>query len=306
MIIHFMRKMNLLKAMRSFVIVAEKKSFSEAARELNIVTSAVSKQVSDLETHFSSQLLYRTTRAMHLTGEGEYYLEQFKDIIGRIDNLEDIASERQQQVSGHLCISAPQGSASLGYLQSTSDFIKQHPDVRISWLFLNRFVNMVEEGVDLSIRIGELADSRLIARYYASVSVHFVASPQYIKQHGLPLHPKELSKHQCILDSSNQIPGRWHFNEKGVEQNISVTAFVQANDGEIAAKFAADGHGIAFIPTFLMQAYLDSGKLVPILRDFELEPAPISLVFPSNRLMNPALRALIEFLLENKPKQTMA
>ena len=295
--------MDLLKAMRTFVIVTEKNSFSDASRELNLVTSAVSKQVSDLEAHFSSQLLYRTTRAMHLTSEGKYYLEQFKDIIARVDSLEDIASERQQRVAGHLCISAPQGSASLGYLQSTSDFIKHHPDVRISWLFLNRFVNMVEEGIDLSIRVGELADSSMIARRYSSVRVHFVASPKYIKDHGLPLHPKELSNHQCILDSSNEMPGRWRFNENGYEQHVSVKAFVQANDGEIAAKFAVDGHGIAYIPTFLMQLYLDSGELIAVLRDYEFEPSPVSLVFPANRLMNPTLRTLIDFLLETKPKQ---
>jgi len=241
--------MDLLKAMRTFITVAEKESFTEASRELNIVTSAVSKQVSDLEVHFSSQLLYRTTRAMHLTSEGEYYLEQFKDIVARIDNLEDISSERQQKVAGHLTISAPQGSSSLGYLQSTSEFIKRHPDIRISWLFLNRFVSMVEEGVDLSIRIGELADSSLIARHYSSVNVHCVASPDYIKRHGMPKHPKDLNKHQCIIDSSNRQPGRWRFMENGVEQNIPVKAFIQANEGEVAAKFAADGHGIAYLPT---------------------------------------------------------
>ena len=296
-----MRKIDLLKAIRTFVMVAEKESFTEASRELNIVASAVSKHVSDLEAHFSSQLLYRTTRAMHLTGEGEYYLEQFRDILARIDGLEDIASERQQRVAGHLSISAPLGSASLGYLQSTSEFIKRHPDIRISWLFLNRFVNMVEEGIDLSIRIGELPDSNLIARHYSSVKVHFVASPNYIKRFGIPKHPKELNQHQCIVDSSNRQPKRWRFRENRVEQNIVVKSFVQANDGEVAAKFAADGHGIAYLPTFLMQAYLDSGELLPILNEFELEASSVSLVFPANRLMNPALRALIEFLLEDRP-----
>ena len=298
-----MRKIDLLKAMRSFVIVADRESFTEASRELNIVASAVSKHVSDLEQHFSSQLLYRTTRAMHLTSEGEYYLEQFKEIIARIDSLENIASERLQQVAGNLTISAPQGSAALGYLHSTSEFIKRHPDVRISWLFLNRFVNMVEEGVDLSIRIGELADSNLIARQYTSIKVHFVASPDYIKQHGLPKPPKELSQHQCVLDSSNRQPGRWRYSEAGKESTITVKGFVQANDGEVEARFTADGHGIAYLPSFLIQQYLDSGELSPILEGYEFDETPVSLVFPANRLMNPALRALIEFLIEYKPAQ---
>jgi DNA-binding transcriptional LysR family regulator len=296
-----MRKIDLLKAMRTFMLVAQKESFSDAARELNIVTSAVSKQVSELERHFSSQLLYRTTRAMHLTSEGRFYQAQFKDIIARIDNLEDITNERQQRVAGHLCLSAPQGSASLGYLKSTSDFIKKHPDVRVSWLFLNRFVNMVEEGVDLSFRIGELADSSLIARHYSSVNVHFVASPDYIKTHGLPLHPNELSQHQCIVDSSNRFPGRWRYLDKNGEQTITVQAFIQANDGEVAARFAAEGHGVTQLPTFLMNQYLETGELVPILSLFELASVPVSLVFPANRLMNPALRTLIEFLMANRP-----
>lgn len=302
MIIRYMRKMDLLKAMRTFVLVAEKESFSAASRELNLVTSAVSKQVSDLEAHYSSQLLYRTTRAMHLTDEGQYYIERFKEIIGRVDDLDDIANERQQKIAGHLRISAPPGSASLGFLQSTSDFVKSYPDVRISWMFVNRFVNMVEEGIDLSIRVGELPDSNLIAKRYSSMKVHFIASPAYIEKQGVPSHPDNLSQHQCLVDSSNRQPGRWRYIENGAEQQISVKAFMEANDGDAVAKFAADGHGIAYLPTFLMQSYLDSGQLKPILREFEIASSPVSLVFPANRLMNPALKTLIDYLMENKPE----
>jgi len=293
--------MDLFKAMRTFVLVAEKQSFSAASRELNLVTSAVSKQVADLETHFSTQLLYRTTRTMHLTNEGEYYIEQFKDIIARIDDLEDIANQRQQKIAGHLHISAPQGSASLGFLQSASDFLKHYPNVRISWMFMNRFANMAEEGIDLSIRVGELPDSNLIARRYSAISVYFVASPEYIHKHGLPEHPKELLQHQCILDSSNRLPGRWRYMENGVEEHVAVDSFLAVNDGEIAAKFVADGHGIAQLPTFLMQSYLDSGQLLPILTDFEFAAAPVSLVFPANKLINPTLRTFIDYLVDNKP-----
>lgn len=293
--------MDLFKAMRTFVLVAEKQSFSAASRELNLVTSAVSKQVADLEAHFSTQLLYRTTRTMHLTNEGEYYIEQFKDIIARIDDLEDIANQRQQKIAGHLHISAPRGSASLGFLQSAGDFLKRYPNVRISWMFMNRFANMAEEGIDLSIRVGELPDSNLIARRYSAISVHFVASPEYIHKHGLPEHPKELLQHQCILDSSNRLPGRWRYMANGVEEHVAVDSFLAVNDGEIAAQFAADGHGIAQLPTFLMQSYLDSGQLLPILTDFEFAAAPVSLVFPTNKLINPTLRTFIDYLVDNKP-----
>lgn len=301
-----MRKIDLFKSMRTFVMVADKGSFSAAARELDIVTSAVSKQVVDLEAYFATQMLYRTTRAMHLTSEGEYYLEQFKEIIGRIENLEDVAQQREQKISGHITISAPQGSATLGYLDAVSAFIKRHPELRVSWLFVNRFVNMVEEGIDLSIRVGELADSGLIARRYTDVKVHYVASPDYLSRHGEPENPKQLLHHQCIVDSSNRFPKRWRFQHQGQEETVTVNAFIQANDGEVAAKFAADGHGVAYLPTFLMQAYLDRGELQPILRQYEFEAVPVSLVFPANRLMNPALRALIEHLLEDQKREEPA
>lgn len=302
MIILMKRKIDLLKAMNTFVLVAEKGSFSEVARELNIVTSAISRQVSDIETHYDCQLLYRTTRSMHLTAEGEFYIERFKDIVSRIDELDNIAHERQQKIAGNIRISAPLGSTQLGVLQSTSEFVKQHPEVKVSWMFVNRFVNMVEEGIDLSIRVGELPDSNLIARKYATVKVHFVASPEYLEKFGKPLHPKELVDHQCILDSSNRLPGRWRYLEKQKEELVAITPFIEANDGDVTARLAADGHGIAQLPTFLMQSYLDSGELVPILGDFEFKPSPVSLVFPANKLMNSTLKALINYLIEHKPK----
>ncbi|WP_281556371.1 LysR family transcriptional regulator [Thalassomonas sp. RHCl1] len=295
------RKIDLLKAMKTFVLVLEKGSFSAASRELNIVASAISRQVSDLEEHFSCQLLYRTTRAMQLTAEGRYYLEQFKDVLARMENLEDLSHQRQQKVAGNIRISAPRGSAGLGFLKAASDFMKLHPQVKISWLFVNRFVNMVEEGVDLAIRVGELADSSFIARRYGQVKVNFVASEQYLKNRGSPGYPKELQQHQCIVDSSNRLPGRWRYREGGKEELVAVHAFVEANDGDIVARLAADGHGIAYLPSFLTQDYLDAGQLVPVLQDYAFDAAPVSLVYPANRLMNPALNALVSYLLEHKP-----
>ncbi len=296
-----MGKIDLLKAMRTFNVVVDKGSFSAASRELSLVTSAISKQVSDLEQHFSTQLLYRTTRAMHLTSEGEFYAKRFQEIISRVEELESISSNRQHTISGKVTISAPVDSESLGIFKSTSDFIKNHPSVRISWLFVNRFVNMVEEGIDLSVRVGSLPDSSMIARHYSTTPIYYVASPEYLKKNGYPKHPLELAKHQCILDTSNRLPNRWRYCEDGVKNHIQLDAFVEANDGVAAAKLAANGHGIAFLPAFLMQDFLDNNKLVAVLRKYEFEPSPVSLVFPSYQLSNPTLKALIEYVLQNKP-----
>lgn len=300
MIILVMRNIDLFKAMRTFVKVAELESFSAASRDLNIVASAVSRQVSDIEEYFDCQFLYRTTRAMNLTAEGLYYLEQFKEIINRLDDLKGKSQQRHHKIAGHLRISAPTGSASLGFLKAASDYVGQHPDLRLSWLFVNRFVNLVEEGVDLAIRVGDLPDSSFIARRYAHLRISFVASPDYLKRHGQPLHPKELSQHQCILDSSNRLPGRWRYKENGKEEQVAIRPHMELNDGDNVASCAADGLGIAYIPTFLMQNHIDEGRLVTILDEFELEQVPISLVYPSNRMVNPALRGLIDHILKSR------
>jgi len=299
MIVLMKRKIDLLKAMSTFIIVIDKGSFSAASRELNIVTSAISRQVSDLEEHFACQLLYRSTRAMSLTAEGKQYLEQFRNIIGSVEQLENKSDDLNRILSGHLTISAPSGSASLGFLKSVSDFMKLHPKVKISWLFVNRFVNMVQEGIDLSIRVGELPDSNFIARRYGSTQINFVASQHYINQHGRPKHPKELSEHQCLVDSSNRFPLRWRYQENGKEYHAPVDSFAEANDGDIVAKLATQSLGIAYLPTFLTQQYLDDGTLIPILTEFEFERIPVSLVYPAKLMINPLMKSLVAHLLDD-------
>ena len=292
------RKIDLLKAMKTFIVVIDKGSFSGASRELNIVTSAISRQVSDLEEHFSCQLLYRSTRAMSLTAEGKQYLEQFKSIIGNIERLENKSDDLNKELSGHITISAPCGSASLGFLKSTSDFMKLHPKVKISWLFVNRFVDMVQEGIDLSIRVGDLPDSNFIARRYSSTKINFVASPLYISKNGNPQHPREFREHNCLVDSSNRYPLRWHYQEGGKKQYASIDAFAQANDGDTVANLAAEDLGIAYLPTFLTQKYLDNGALIPLLTEFEFDHMPVSLVYPAKLMINPLLKSLVDYILE--------
>ncbi|WP_286267150.1 LysR family transcriptional regulator [Thalassotalea atypica] len=291
-----MRKIDLLKAMKTFTVVVECGSFSKASKELSIVTSAISKQISDIEQHFSAQLLNRTTRAMHITAEGEFYLKRFNEILAKVEELENISKSRNNKISGKIRISAPVDSESLGIFKRASEFVKLNPQINISWVFVNRFVNMVEEGVDISVRIGTLSDSNLIAKSYGSTHIHYVASPQYIDSHGVPKHPKDLSQHRCILDTSNQEPYRWRYNENGIKKHIQLKPFMEVNDGVSAAKLAAEGHGIAFLPTFLMHDQLNSGMVIPILRDFEFEPSPVSIVYPYHLQHNSVIKSLIDYI----------
>lgn len=300
MIVLMKRKMDLLKAINTFIKVADKNSFTAVARELNIVTSAISRQVADLESHFGCQLLYRTTRAMHLTAEGEQYYKEFREITEKIELLESKDEALDGTLKGQIKVSAPQGSEALGFLDAACEFLKQNPQVKVSWMFVNRYVNMVEEGIDLSIRMGELEDSSYIARRYKAVDINFVASPHYIETHGKPEHPSDLVKHLCITDSSNRQPNKWRYYENNKEQYVKLTSYTDTNNGETAARIAANGNGIAYLPSFLTQKYLLTGELVPVLQAYEFESLPASLVYPANLMMNRTLKAFVQFILDHK------
>lgn len=293
------RKIDLLKAMRTFLVVVEEMSFSAASRRLNLVTSAVSRQISDLEQHFDCSLLYRTTRAMRLTAEGEYYRQEFSRILQQLDQLEHNASERQHKIAGHLRLTAPMNIGRLGIQQKINRFLTTYPDVSLSWMLVNRYVNLTEEGIDLAIRVGELEDSGFIAREYQQMDVMFVASPAYLAQHGTPSHPKELVKHRCIVDSSNRQPGRWHYYENNRMQSINVPATIEVNQGGLVADFAAGGQGIGTLPDFLVSHYLQTGELVTLLDEYRIPPRPVSLVYPANKVGHLALSALLQCLLND-------
>ncbi|SDK00014.1 DNA-binding transcriptional regulator, LysR family [Ferrimonas sediminum] len=298
------RKIDLLKAMRTFVVVVDKLSFSAAARELNIVVSAVSRQVSDLEKHFDCILLYRTTRAMKLTPEGQHYLDEFKAVLERLDNLELSATQRQHKVAGRLRITSAFNIDQLGIQHVVADFLRQYPDVQLSWVLVNRYVNLIEEGFDLALRVGQLSDSGFIARHYLSIKILMVASPDYLAEHGSPDHPKALSKHRWLVDSSNRQPGRVHYQENGKQHQLSVNGHVDVNQGTLLADFAAAGLGIAQLPEFMLRRHLQQGKLVPILEEYQLPALDVSLVYPASKLTDPTLRAFIDHLLAHKHLST--
>lgn len=285
--------------MHTFRTVVEQESFSAAARKLSVVTSAVSRQVNDLEAHFGCRLLQRTTRSMTLTEEGREYLAGFSEILDRLASLQDDMSERQQVVAGELRITSPMHSLCFGLQPLISRFIRQYPQVKVSWLIMNRFVNLVEEGIDLAIRVGDLPDSGLVARRIGVTQVYCVAHPDYLARQGVPEHPKQLADHHCILDTSIRQPGRWRFQIDNATRYFSVRPVLEVNGGEPAAEFAADGLGVALLPDFLVRRYLDAGQLVRILDEYLMPASPVSVVYPANRVMKASQRAMIDFLVDN-------
>ncbi len=295
--------MDIVRAIRVFRTVVEQQSFSAAARELGQVNSAVSRQVSELEQHLGCKLLNRTTRSMSLTEEGHHYLDHFEGILNQVDELHHQVEHRRQQIGGLLRITAPLHIGHSGLQHLISGFLHRYPEVRFSWLIVNRYVDLIEEGCDLAIRAGEIPDSTLVARELDRMAVHFVASPEYLASAGTPAAPDQLNSHRCIVDGSIRSPSRWIYRSRsrGI-RHISVPATISVNNGELAAQFAAEGLGIAYLPDFLISDQLRDGRLTRILTSFEIDPVPVSLVWPANRMMRPALRALIDYLLEHYPE----
>lgn len=290
------RKIDLIKAIKIFLTVAEHNSFSRASGQLNLATSAVSKNVSDLERYYGCKLLLRNTRTMHLTSDGERLVVEFKQILQQLEQLKTDVLTRKNTVQGELIISCPEHAQGLGLNTLVSDFIKAYPNVKVTMLQQNRQAKLIDEGVDLAVRVGQLEDSSLMAIEWDCVDNLFVATPEFLKRHGTPTHPSELIHFPCIREISNKHSNRWRYRENGEEKRLRIDGRVQLDKGEVVAYFAAAGHGIANLPSFMVKTHLASGTLQPILTEYQTEPLPVSLLYSQKRQQKPVLNAFIEFI----------
>ncbi len=289
--------MDTLKAIRTFCQVVDSGSFSETARQLNLAVSAISRQIVELEKHFDCKLLYRTTRVMRLTPEGEFFEQQFRQILAQVDDLEHSIIERQQRIEGKLRITSPQNIGLSGINPQIASFLKQHPRVDLSWVMINRYVNLIEEGYDLAIRAGSLDDSSFVSRRYRSFRLKYAASPDYLADNGIPTHPRELKHHQCLLDNSLPTPERLPFYEQGEVKQVSVQRHFALNQGHLLVDFAEAGLGICHLPDFLLEDAINTGRLRPILEEFWQPPIDIYFVYPASKLSSPVVRTFIDHLL---------
>ncbi|MEM7208826.1 MAG: LysR family transcriptional regulator [Pseudomonadota bacterium] len=293
--------MDLFKAINTTLRVVDTGSLSAASRELNIAVSAISRQVSELEKHFDCTLLYRTTRTMKLTPEGEFFVAKFRQILGHVDELQDSLAERRQRVEGKLRITSPQNIGQMGINPHVASFMQKHPKVELSWMMVNRYVNLIEEGFDLAIRAGELDDSTFVSRRYGRFQMEFAASPEYLEKAGLPTHPRELVTHQCLLDSSLAQPGRIRYQENTEQKQVNVSGSFTLNQGHLLADFARLGLGVCHLPDFLLEGAKTRGELVPILEEYWQAPIDIFFVYPASKLTNTVVRAFIDHLLVHQP-----
>lgn len=288
--------MNRLDAMNLFVRVADLGSFAAVANQLGVARSVVTRQIAALEEHLGVKLMVRTTRQLTLTTAGTSYLQKCRTILDLIDAAEADVMEERLTPRGNLRVSLPLSFGLKRIAPLLPDFLKRYPDISLALDFTDRHVNLIDEGVDLAIRITARLDPGDVARKIGEMRLLAVASPAYQAQHGRPADPSELSAHACLGYSPKANNRPLTFQIDGQTENIYLPFRLQANNGDALAEAAAQGLGITLQPDFIVADYLARGALVRVLEGFEPPPLGIYAMLPSNRYLPHRVRALIDFL----------
>lgn len=278
-----------------FVYVAETTSFTQAAKKLNISTAHVSRRVTALEQRLNVKLLYRTTRKVSLTQEGQLFYQHCRSVLDGIEEAERVVTNLQQKPQGHIKLTAPVTYGEQKILPLVNNFIQQHNEVQVSAYLSNQKVDMVEQGFDLAIRLGKLADSTLMAKKLGRRKNYLCASPQYLEKYGMPHSLSELSDHSCLLGTLDY----WRFNVAGKEKTIKVKGSVRYNNGAGLTDAALKGLGIVQLPDYYVKDFIAQGKLLPLLSQFQEADEGIWAVYPHNRQLSPKIRALVDYLSEH-------
>jgi DNA-binding transcriptional LysR family regulator len=291
--------MDKFEDLQAFVAVVEAGSFTAAAERLGSAKSAVSRRVSALEERLGVQLLRRTTRVLNLTETGQSFYDHGARILADLDEAEAAVQHEHGELRGTLRVALPLSFGVRHMCKPIATFIKMHPKLHFDLDLNDRRIDLIEEGMDLALRIGHLKDSSLIARRLFDARTVIAASPHYVKTHGAPQTPEDLVDHDCLVYSNLADPGRWSWkDEKGKERVVKVNTVLRASSGDFLANAAAHGLGIVIQPTFLAAEAIRRGNLVPILTDYKWPVTPAFAVYPPTRHLSYRVRAFIDFLVE--------
>lgn len=292
--------MDRLANMEAFVRVAETQSFSEAARRLRTSKSLVSRHVAALEGALGVRLFHRTTPSLTLTEEGRGYYAQVTRILSEIEEANNSVSQTRVTPRGRLKVSAPMSFGTLHLAPAIPRFLARYPEVELDLNLNDRYVDLVDEGFDLGIRVGPLAESSMVARKLCALRMILCASPDYLKSHGTPQTPKDLAQHQCLCYSTNSFVPEWRLMQlNGTPWQVEISGHLHANNGDVLRSAALAGAGIAFLPSFIVGNDLQASTLVSLLADYVPADAAIHAVYPNSRHLSPKVRAFIDFLVEH-------
>src|SRR5882724_10706700 len=290
--------MDRLDAMQAFVAVADLQGFAPAARKLGLSPSAVTRLVAALEDRLGARLLQRTTRKVALTDVGARYLERVRRILSDVEEAEGSAEGEQTRPGGRLVVSAPVGFGRLHVSPVMSAYLKRYPEVSADLRLSDRMINLVEDGVDLAVRIGHLPDSTLVARHVGEMRRIVVASPGYLKARGEPGRPQEISAHDTIQFGAMTAALDWRFVEDGREIRVASTPRFATNSSDAAIQYAVADGGLTRVMAYQAAEALKASRLKIVLAGFEQPPMPIHIVYPTSRLLSAKVRTFIDLVTE--------
>jgi LysR family transcriptional regulator, regulator for bpeEF and oprC len=287
-----------LRTLAIFVKVAERRSFVRAADDLGITQSGVSNAIKRLEEQTGTRLLARTTRRVSLTEDGAAFFERCRQALADIDEAEQVLKDTQLTPSGNLRVDLPVSFGRLKMVPLLGPFQARYPDVRLGVSFNDRYIDLIEEGVDICVRVGVLHDSSLIARRLTGSPQRVVGTPAYFAKHGRPKTPADLANHNCLAFTyrDTRLARLWRFATADGEITLSPQGNMTFSDGAAVCEATCAGYGLAQLHDYYLDHEIARGKLVSVLDRFSPTPEPIWLVYPQTRHLTPKVRAFVDFM----------
>ncbi len=289
--------MGQLENIQVFIRIVEAGGIGKAAEQMGLAKSAVSRRLAELESKLGVQLLQRTTRRLNLTEAGKLYYERAIKLLESVDEMNDLGEIEGGEIDGVLRLSVPM-SFGLSHLSpALEEFASLHPKLHLQIDFSDRQVDMIAEGLDLALRISELEDSSMQARKIVPIKFALLASPEYLKQYGLPKHHDDLQNHLQLRYGSYE--DYWRLvDPDGRKVNIHLSGQMSANNGDFLCQMAINGHGLVMLPRFIAWQALQSGALVKVLPEYKIASIAAYAVYPQNRFLPKKSRVLIDFLVD--------
>lgn len=288
--------MDVLTGMKTYVTVVVAGSFTGAAERLGISKALASKYVGQLEEHLGVRLLNRTTRQLSTTEAGQAYYQRCRQVLDDIDELEAAVKDQQAAPKGKLLVAAPTTFGELYLTRAVADYLDEHPDVSVELVLADRYVNIVDEGFDMAVRIGDLEDSSLIARRLAPARIVTCAAPAYLARAGTPEHPNALASHSCVIDTNFRTANNWPFQVSGRRFSVKVNARFLVNNALSVRETLLAGQGIGLCPTYAVGEDIQAGRLKVVLEPYEVFDYGIYAVYPHNRHLATKVRTFVDFM----------
>jgi DNA-binding transcriptional LysR family regulator len=290
--------MDRIDCLRAFVRALEGGSFSVAAAELGIGQPAVSKRIALLESEFGAQLFLRTTRKLRPTSEGHRIYGLARQILGSFDLARANVEESSPRPSGTLRVSVPSSFGRHYLMPVLAEYVRSYPEVRLDVRYSERFVNLVEEGVELAVRIGRLEASTLVARRLGTVPRYLVATPAYLRDHPAPRTPDDLAAHRCIIYSRLSSADEWTFESEHGRHVASISGPLLVDDADAMEEAVMHHLGVAVLPEWNAISGIRSGELENLLPDFSIAALPLHAVYPETHWMSPRARTFLDLLIK--------